>query len=319
MNHANANRKIENAAQRTRCHMKRLHDARLVMLIATCILFLFDCSSHAANISLAKVLEQASHRADFVKPTDDELNKFYETAVDTIAARSPFEVLHERWQNIGWELSETTLNDSRVWIIHHQSMNRRGAGIFAVRPDAEARILLQSPHSFYDKFTRPIVVRAFERSTVRAAAWNSVHRKVQDVAHDERCFFHEFTRAFLTESQRQQQNTFVIQVHGFSQDSRKTTVGSTAEIIVSNGTRFPPNWLRMTAVNLQSVTSGVKLFPTEVSELGATTNVQAQLVNGHDAAFMHVELSEPARRKLRRRSDTVDEFLKCVLDAYRTM
>ena len=274
----------------------------------------------ATDLTLGKTLEQASHRADFVQPTPSELSAFYDTAKATFAGEDPLSVLKERWMKIGWEVAQLTINDNTVWLIYQPAQSRRGAGVFAVRPNADNEILLEAPHSFYDKFTRPIVVRMFERSNFRAAAWNSVHRRVQDVAHDEDSFFHEFTRAFLdAESKQKSSKKFVIQAHGYSQKSRKTSDGAAAEIIISNGTRFPPRWLRMLNIEMKAVARGVKLFPTQVGELGATTNVQSKLARQSGGEFLHIECCDPVRRKLRRRTAVIDELLKCILNAYRIM
>ncbi len=44
----------------------------------------------------------------------------------------------------------------------------------------------------------------------------------------------------------------------------------------------------------------VKIYPTEVKELGGTTNSQADLMGkqGHDG-FLHVEMSLPFRQRLK--------------------
>ena len=273
--------------------------------------------AQAANPSLAKTLEIASHRSEFESPTDVQLATFYHLASDTLAAHQPPTVLRDRWQTIGWTLTETSINESRVWIIHDRAQPRRGSGVFVIRPDSTNRVALQCPHSFYDRFTRPITIRLFERSNVRAAAWNSVHRKVCDVAHEGRSYFHEFTRAFIATQRATDTDAFIVQIHGFSQAARKTKNGASADIIVSNGTRFPPQWLRATAIDLLTLSPNVRLFPTQVSELGATTNSQALLSQKHGTSFLHVELSDPLRRKLRRQNAAIDQLSASILAAGR--
>ncbi len=289
----------------------------LPLLLSLLITVSVGSSADAARPSLAKILENASHRSEFESPTELQLTRFYDVAADTLAASQPLAVLRNRWQTIGWTIEESSINESRVWIIRDGALPRRGSGVFAIRPDSATRVVVQCPHSFYDKFTRPITVRMFERSNARAAAWNSVHRKTCDVAHEDRTYFHEFTRAFIASQNATESDAFIVQVHGFSQAARKTNNGALADIIVSNGTRYPPQWIRSTAIALRAVSPNVRLFPTQVSELGATTNSQALLSHRLGSSFLHLELSDPIRRKLRRQNTALDQLSDTVIAAAR--
>ena len=291
--------------------------AALTLWLSLIATILMGSVAQAANPSLAKTLEIASHRSEFESPTELQLVTFYDLASDTLAANQRLTVLRDRWQTIGWTLTETSINKSRVWIIHDRAQPRRGSGVFVIRPDSTNRIALQCPHSFYDRFTRTITVRLFEQSDIRAAAWNSVHRKVCDVAHEDRSYFQEFTRAFIATQPATETNAFIVQIHGFSQAARKTNNGASADIIVSNGTRFPPPWIRVMAINLHMLSPNVRLFPTQVSELGATTNSQALLSQKHGTSFLHVELSDPLRRQLRRQNAAIDQLSASILAAAR--
>jgi hypothetical protein len=277
----------------------------------------FSCHSNvdARELTLPKILEQSSHPSEYAEPTVDQLIAFRELAESTLAASQPYELLRDRWLTMGWSLERIIIHDQTIWLVVDAGESRRGAGMFAIRPHSSDQIMVQAPHSYFDEYTRPITVRMFERSNIRAAAWNTVHRQVLDVAHSERSYFHEFTKAFLASAEK----PLVVQIHGFSQDRRRTVNGVDADIIVSNGTRFPPQWLRITSQELHAVTPNVRLFPTHINELGATTNAQALLSNQVGANFLHVELSDPQRRTFRRQTAVIDEFLKCILAGYRSL
>lgn len=272
-------------------------------------------SDDISNLTVAKTLELCSDRSEYIEPTHAELLKFHELAISTLTGDQKFQQLRKRWEKLGWSLENVRIRDEIVWILSDSETPKRGAGAFAIRPNSSSQILVQAPHSYFDKFTRPITVRVFEQSDFRAAAWNTVHRRVIDVAHSRHSYFHEFTKAFLATAKK----PLVVQIHGFAQASRTTISGAGADIIVSNGTRFPPPWLRVVSQELHSITPNVRLFPTQVNELGATSNAQALLSRQSGADFLHVELSQPVRRRFRRQSAVIDEFLKSILLGYRSL
>ena len=93
----------------------------------------------------------------------------------------------------------------------------------------------------------------------------------------------------------------MIQVHGFSPNKRETVAGSVADLIVSNGTRAPAPSVRRLVVMLQSdfPYGHVQLFPTEVQELGATSNVQGEILRqAGSSRFVHLEMSQDLRLRL---------------------
>ena len=88
-------------------------------------------------------------------------------------------------------------------------------------------------------------------------------------------------------------------------------------MIVSAGHDFPPLWV-------QNVTSCLKtqlglkvlLYPYEVSELGATTNSQGQLLQslGHQG-FLHLEMNKKLRENLRKQQALRKKLLLCLADS----
>ncbi len=74
-------------------------------------------------------------------------------------------------------------------------------------------------------------------------------------------------------------------------------------MIIADGTPAPPAdgpAGRLRAALAPLVSPGrVLLFGADVGQLGATTNVEAALVRGAGAPFVHVEMSQAFRRRLR--------------------
>ena len=58
----------------------------------------------------------------------------------------------------------------------------------------------------------------------------------------------------------------------------------------------------------------VRLYPRDVRELGATRNVQGRLLRerGHDG-FVHVELAQPLRERLRNEQELRSGFAACLV------
>jgi hypothetical protein len=119
-----------------------------------------------------------------------------------------------------------------------------------------------------------------------------------DLAHTRGHYLDAFTRAFV----QARPHGVVIQLHGFLQRKRKTAAASSADLIISSGTRYPQAWIQETASEFQdSFGHGVtRLYPREVLELGGTTNTQGTIMRASESGrFIHLEMSQALRRKLR--------------------
>jgi hypothetical protein len=165
---------------------------------------------------------------------------------------------------------------------------------------------VQAPHSYGDKHTRRLALRFFEEWPIAAAAWNTVRRDVVDAAHHRETYVCAFTRAFM----RAQTKHAIVQLHGFAKEKRRTREGRDSDIVVSNGTRFPGRMAQAVASELsKSLNASVKLYPSQVSELGGITNSQARIVHEHGFdTFLHIELSRELRENLRYKRIDRDRF-----------
>jgi hypothetical protein len=196
----------------------------------------------------------------------------------------------------------------------------RGGGEYILRdtgPDT-VPLLIAAPHRGSDRFTGPLAMRTFVEVGAVAAAWNTVPRNGgpcgapnSDLARLARHPFTAFTLAFASTYPQGR----VVQLHGFHPARRTTAAGRAATMILSNGsdqvtpavdaigrclTRAFPN-------------DSIAIYPTDVSELGARSNVQGQQLRATGfAGFVHVELSLEIRQQLTTSNAMRRAFARCL-------
>jgi hypothetical protein len=89
------------------------------------------------------------------------------------------------------------MEDQQMVIIEEHQSRRSGRGLYAIRIPVVDPIMVQAPHRFFDTKTGVITKQLFQRQNIQAAAWNTVHRKHYDMAHQSRSFFNSFTRVMI--------------------------------------------------------------------------------------------------------------------------
>lgn len=187
---------------------------------------------------------------------------------------------------------------------------KRGRGVFAINKQAIHNWLLQAPHGDSDLYTGKIASRLFLTGAFKAVQWNTVHRDILDLAHEPNTYWQTFTQAFA----EQYSDSKIIQIHGFDQSQRTSTVGGNTDMIVSSGQNATPQWVQQTANCLkQAFPTRVSLYPIDVQELGGTTNVQGQLLRslGYDS-FLHIEMSKLLRTELLDNADSRNKLINCL-------
>ena len=214
---------------------------------------------------------------------------------DSLSATEATPELQQRWAAQGFVLE--SLANGEVLLVRERANRVQGRGVYAWRTARRDRpLVLQAPHRFYDRRTGQIVLRAFAESPVQAACWNSVHRRVTDLAHRTGHIFDAFTLAVA----EQYRLATIVQLHGFDPSQRSGGV-RTADAIVSDSTRYPGRRARQITLDLKQLwgKSKVLLYPIEASVLGGTQNAQARAVRatGYDR-FIHLELSPAMRKQL---------------------
>lgn len=242
-------------------------------------------------------LTQASRSRYYQPATADQLRDIEALFLRTLRAADDASLAAE-WQSVGMQLLRAEHRGEPVWVIRESPRRPRGWGFYLVYPRRLPGIVLQAPHSFSDRMTRDIALRLDEQGAFSAVAWNTVPRRSVDVAHDSDHPFSAFTQAVV----RAFPTVLVIQVHGFAQEKRKSDAGRVADLIVSNGNQHPEPFVRKTATLMQAYPSAfgrTLLYPFSVGELGATTNVQADLLRQHGSQrFIHFEMSQPLRLRM---------------------
>lgn len=207
----------------------------------------------------------------------------------------------------------------RGTIIEERPGKAHGQGVYLIRDAAQRPypMLVTAPHRGADRYTGPLAAAVFAETDASAAAWNSAPRgrggnsSGLDLAQHERHLFTAFATAFA----EVHPNGKIIQLHGFDPAKRQTESGRRADVVLSSGTERPSLLIQFIGGCLSDSLPGynVRVFPTEVSELGALNNAQARALHklGHDV-FVHVELSLRLREALIESSELRSAFGECL-------
>lgn len=178
---------------------------------------------------------------------------------------------------------------------------KRGGGAYLFARTGKSTTVVQAPHTFFDEGTLPLACELFSRSHAAALFIDTAHRFKAaeidengafpaDVAHATDSLFQAATEGVL--------EAFgpltVIQLHGFGPRE------SGAAVVLSAGTSMLTSPLPSRARELLTpiVPGLVARYPDESRELGATTNVQGEVVRRAGGRFLHVEMSAPFRQAL---------------------
>lgn len=212
------------------------------------------------------------------------------------------------------------LEGGRVWLLSEVSGQNRGAGALALRVSADAPIVVEVPHSFFDEGTLPIGMAVFEELRGLALLVNSVHRggagpeeqrlerarsgtSESDVAHQPSSFFHQ---AHL-ELGRAWPKAHVVQLHGF----RDEKVPSAKIVVSAAGTGAAAAPLAR-ALNEAFGVGTARLYPEEVDQLGGTQNAQAEANREENRGFIHLELAASLRTQLTRQKTLQERFAQAL-------
>jgi len=176
------------------------------------------------------------------------------------------------------------------------SGSKRGRGFFLFRGNpADSRHLLQAPHRHHDRSTGELQRQLFLEGRFRAAAWNTLHRREVDLARVPHSYFIALARAT-----QEVGAGWVIQLHGFAKEKRKTVTGRASDLIVSSGHPAGSPVTRQLAECLRTdLPFKVVTYPEQVDELGGTRNPVGRALRNMDAdRFLHLEMSAEFRDAL---------------------
>jgi hypothetical protein len=175
-------------------------------------------------------------------------------------------------------------------------------GLFVFRLGTAQELLLQAPHSFYDLGSGAIQASLFEQLPIRAAFFNSAHRyggpgikqedrpdPAPDLAHRPHTLFQAATLG----TSEALKDLVVIQLHGFRSRQGES-------VVLTPGAALQPIGIqRKFQQEIQNLFGEIGPVVTGAArpELAATTNLQGQILSSK-SAFLHLELSKPAREQL---------------------
>ncbi|HKY36899.1 MAG TPA: hypothetical protein VJN18_13220 [Polyangiaceae bacterium] len=269
----------------------------------------YDTTTNAKELHVLEKIKARRNSASvrYVAPSSAELEVFG-IWFRSVVASAEADTLSVAQAPLGFELDTSS---AAFWLAGEQTSHKRGAGAFVVRVGPALNWVVQAPHTFFDVGTLEIAVTCFEVLNARALLINTVRRSnsnEQDIEREERADLARSgeadsdlahaTRSFFSTAHA----TFVhtatsystLQIHGF----RDELLPQVSAVVSAAGTNAPAGAL---ARRLQAVLGreAVRLYPSQVKQLGGTHNVQAQLSKASGSAFIHLELSRSLRDRLR--------------------
>lgn len=283
--------------------------------LAALILLAWATQPALAEDALRSALLQASQGGHYTQATASELRAARAIFASILAApeRAPAETVLD-----GLGLRVLAISAPQPFVLlQEREDNKRGRGFLALRPHSGSALMLQMPHSFKDELTRDIGLALFDEGRAAAAVWNTVPRRYPrggtmvdaDMAHLDGTYFQVLSEAWSEARPR----SYILQLHGFAQDKRRSRVGSAADAIISSGGTPTPEVVRMARCLRQSLVPTLRVYPVEVDELGGTTNRIGQTLRARGyPGFIHLELSRPLRERLAGDAAARKQLLECL-------
>lgn len=254
----------------------------------------------------------------YVPPTKDALARMQALIAQLARATAkgqPVTALVPRATALGFELGPACDDRGTLVVLREAGPARAGGGLFVFRPNG-APLCVQAPHSFFDQGTGELAMAAFTGLQASCLFVNTVHRHAPsdqgqhqaDVAHAERTMFHAATLGLLDAAKIP-----IAQLHGFG--PRPDVPGDVAAI-VSDGAAARDKSApaaRLRDALRGKLTGPARVYGEDAHVLGATTNIQGKAARARGAPFVHVELSAPARVRLKSDPAPLVEALRALL------
>lgn len=233
--------------------------------------------------------------ADVSAKTQHDARIFFRELVQEVTKGSVSLRLRQQAVSIGLHIR---VEDDRVLLWGREAAH----GLFVFRLGAARDLVLQAPHAFYDLGSGLIQSRLFDQFPVRAAFFNSAHRyggpgiakedrqkPTPDLAHRA----HSLFQAATIGTAEAMDNPLIVQIHGFRSRNGESAV-------LSSGPALQPNQIfqgLQHRLNLILSDHGPVVSAAARPELAALSNVQGRILSS-TSAFLHLELSKPARDDL---------------------
>ena len=260
------------------------------------------CAQIAAP-DLEARLARAITNVTYQPPAPSEFARARELFAHTLRGDQTAAELKTGWAGLGFEFNEVAAGSGSLWLVCEPPGKEAGRGWYLFRTNAASTTALEAPHAKNDVHTGVISLRLFLAGDARVLAESTITRHRADMAHLDDTFFQAFTLAFADVCP----TGLVVQLHGFETENHG---GTKADIIASAGTPSPEAWFGDAVQALKNASSWIVLaYPTDIKQLGATTNAQGKALNkaGH-CRFYHLEFTKELRDRLTR-----DEALRRAL------
>lgn len=224
----------------------------------------------------------------FIIPTNSELYSFQ--LVITDLKQKNYSQIQSKLTPYNYEFIKYTDSGSNkvFYVIKEKLPISRGWGTYISFPTSSDSLSIEVPHPIWDTNTWLTGIKAFVRMNASWFLMAGTHRYANsdsssDMAHVTQAVFHIAHKTIAT--------PIAIQIHGFSRSN--SIYNGYPDIVISNGTLYPPSSLFNLKTNFESkgFSAGVFSYSTYSSlwRLGATTNTQGQWSKSNGKLFVHIE------------------------------
>lgn len=312
----------------------------MAYIISFLIFFLFIfTSSKGEEIKFEEIsnpfkffeeVKKQGNKGEYIPPSKEELEKVYNISkkILEIAENDKWDIFKEienEVKEIGFKLLTFSNSNNKFIALLESENNYSGKGgyIFRIGIVRYNNILLQAPHSFFDKDTFQIALDIFFNYPIKGFYFNTMHRyKIEkevdnkkffpcDVAHNPESYFQEMTKGYINNLE----NPLIIQIHGFSP---KDLENSQIKMVLSTGKlKGSDNYFEKITKNMKKEFGNefVKIYPEEISILGGETNVQGKFIAKiKKGGFLHIELSNNFRKELKNNEEIKRKFVVSLLE-----
>jgi hypothetical protein len=237
----------------------------------------------------------------YVVPTSDE-RQTMKAAMSSLFSKGDDarKDAQEKLEKIGFVIEDVPEVKGAI-VVREADGKKRGGGAFMLRIGDSSKLLVQTPHTFFDEGTFPLGCEFFQRSHARALFINTMHRykgapagvdglHPSDVAHSATSLFQAATEGAIEALEK----PTVVQLHGFAE----RITGAKAVVSTGEKQKGNPFLVKMKDLIEKAAGSGIQRYPDDTKELGATTNVQGMAVRPAGGRFFHMEMSDAFRREL---------------------
>jgi hypothetical protein len=259
-------------------------------------------------------IETKDEIINFWKKTRKQINFIPPTRYDLYQLQDLFlSILQNRkligsQESLGWEKLQFGDGHNTVGI---RDKRRRGWGAFFYRFKTPSKLVIQTPHTFFDLRTGSIGLKMFLESDAKALIWNTVHRKIVDMSHSPKTILQTFVKTV----NQVYSSVVMLQLHGFSPAKRLAQGREVFDFIISECDKEPSPRLALIGECLESKFPKMKVgvYGHSAHYLGGETNLQNHYIRRSFAPifFVHLEMSSRARIMLDSNKTSRKGFIEC--------